>query len=290
MKIGNAHWFKLLTIAALLLLAGRTHAFYTNYLDVVSNTLAGAYSVLTNNPAPSRAEKQQIALIGRALKTFSAPSTSVAGDYAIFLKAATQLGPIGRQPAFLALGTNVFQVFTNEAQAEIVATGDRIAALSNFVRTKKAASNQLAQAQRTLDAIPSLTDIQLALVVGRQVFTKIVAANRLAQIGEEHPGFAPNGVVGKTLTHTQRGESGTVHFDNATTATDSDDEGAFTRDYTYTRTGLNTATLVLSNETESGTNTTTVKLRFTSATGGTFIFRQEEDGGTSNGNGTFTID
>jgi hypothetical protein len=293
MKIGNAHWFKSLTIAALLLLAGRAHALYTNYLDVVSNTLAGVYSVLTNDPSPTRVERQQIALIGRALNTLAKPSTSVADDYALFVKAAIQLGPIGRDPAFLALGTNVFQVFTNEAQAEIVATGDRIAALSEFVRSRKAASNQLAQAQRTLNSISSLTDIQLALVVGRQVFTKIVAANRLAAIGEAHPGFAPGSVIGKTLTHTENGHTGTLHFDDATNATNTEEgETPEVQSYTWTRTGLNTATLELTHSCEGGgTGTTTVKIHSTSATGGTFTAHNVDcDGSTGNQRGTFTID
>jgi hypothetical protein len=288
MKIGNARWFKLLAVAALLLLAGRSHAYYTNYLDVVSNTLTIAYSVLTNEPAPTRVQKQQIALIGRALKTLAKPSTSVAGDYALFVKAATQLGPIGNDPLFLTLGTNVFQSFTNEAQAEIVATGDRIAALSDFVRTKKPASNQLAQAQRTLDSISSLTDIRLALVVARQVFTKIVAANRLAATGEAHPGFAADSLIGKSFVHTEHGNTGTVHFDDDTNATETDDEGTRTDTYTYTRTGLNTGTLVL-NDSGGGSGTTTVKIHFTSATGGTFTFRHVGDDGNDSGSGTFTL-
>ncbi len=291
MKKGNVRWFKLLIIAGVLALANRSHAYFTTYLDPVSNALTFAYVTLTNNPEPSLAERQQIVLIGRALRTLSLPSTNVSGDYKLFVKAATQLGPIGQSPAFLELGTNVFDAFTNDAQAQIIATANRIAALNDFVGQKRAASNQIRQAQATLDKIPTLTDIRLALVVGRQVFNKINVANRLAAIAEAKPGFAPDAVIGKTLTHNESGRSGTVHFDDASNATQTESGGVPRASaYSWTRTGLNTATLVLTEEEESGTSTTTVKIKFTSGSGGTFSFKNVTGDSAETGYGTFTLE
>ena len=291
MKKGIAHWVKSPLVAGSLLLASGAQAYYTNYLDSVSNTLTFVHAILTNDPRPDASERRQIALIGRALRTLSLPSTTVAGDYKLFVKAAMQLGPIAEDPLFLELGTNVFDAFTNEAQVQIIAAGDRIAALSDFVRVKRAASNQVRQAQATLDRIPTLTDIRLALVVGRQVFNKINVANRLAAIGEAKPGFADDSVIGKTLTHEEPGNTGTVHFDDATNATQTETGGTpEAATYTWTRTGLNTATLVITAEEEGGPSITTVKLKFTSATGGTFSFRNDSGGGLETGSGTFTID
>ena len=291
MKMGIAHCVRSLLVAGSLLLASGAQAYYTNYLDSVSNTLTFVHAILTNDPSPDASERRQIALIGRALRTLSLPSTTVAGDYKLFVKAAMQLGPIAEDPMFLELGTNVFDAFTNEAQVQIIAAGDRIAALNDFVGVKRAASNQVRQAQATLDRIPTLTDIRLALVVGRQVFNKINVANRLAAIGEAKPGFATDSVIGKTLAHEERGNSGTVHFDDATNATQTETGGTpEAATYTWTRTGLNTATLVITAEDEGGPSVTTVKLKFTSATGGTFTFRNDSDGGLETGSGTFTID
>jgi len=291
MKKGIAHCVKSLVVAGILMLASGAQAYYTNYLDGVSNTLAYVYATLTNDPSPDASERRQIALIDRALRTLSLPSTTVAGDYKLFVKAATQLGPIAEDPLFLELGTNVFDAFTNEAQVQIIAAGERIAALNDFVGVKRAASNQVRQAQATLDRIPTLTDIRLALVVGRQVFNKINVANRLAGIGEAKPGFALDSVIGKTLTHTERGNSGTIHFDDALNATQTESGGSPEPvTYTWTRKGLHTATLEITAEEESGTSVTTVKLKFTSATGGTFTFSNVSGGGTETGSGTFTID
>ena len=288
MKTGNAHWFKLLLLAAMLALANRSHALYTNYLDVVVGALNFQYNVLTNDPSPTPAERQQIALMGRALRTLAKPSTNVAGDYNLFVTAATQLGPIASDPQFLALGTNVFNAFTNEAQAQIMATTDRIAALNQFVPTKRGASNNLRQAQLTLDRIPTLSSIQLALVLGRQMFAKIGAANRLAARGEALPAFALDSVAGTSITHTNRGGGfGTITFVDATNYTEIDDGSELgSGTYTYTRTGLNAATVVVNGVTPE-VFTVTVKLVFTGPNSGKFTAR--EAGNPTAGTGTFTI-
>lgn len=288
MKTGNAHWIKLTLLAVMLALANRSHALYTNYLDAVVAALNFQYNALTNDPAPTPSERQQIALIGRALRTLAKPATNVIGDYNLFVTAATQLGPIASDPQFLTLGTNVFNAFTNEAQAQIGATGERIAALNHFVPTKRGASNNLRQAQLTLDRIPTLSNTQLALVLGRQVFSKIGAANRLAARGEANPGFAADSVAGTSITHMNRGGGfGTITFVDATNYTEIDDGselGGGT--YTYTRTGLNTAILVINGVTPE-VFTVTVKLTFTAANAGKFSAR--EAGNPTAGTGTFTI-
>jgi len=279
---------RILILTIMLFVAGQSHALYTTYLDGVSNYLSGTYAYLTNLPSPTRADKATTGLIKRALRDLSKPSTSVPGDYGLFVMAVQHLGRLALTNAvLLEAGSNVFNAFTNDAQAEIIATADRIAALSDFVPTKRSAGIQLAQAQLALDRIGTLTDIKIALLVGRQVFVKIVAANRLAAIGEAHPGFAPESVVGVTLTHQEHGNTGTVHFDDATQATQTDSSGTNLSDYIWTRTGLNTATLVL---TESS-GSTTVKLHFTSATGGTFIFRNMDSssGAAESGSGRFNF-
>jgi hypothetical protein len=293
MKTGKTHFTKTIIVTVLLALANHSHALYTNFLNDAVGALTAQYNTLTSNPTPTRMERQAIARIQHAFKDLSKPSTSVAGDYNLFLAAALHLGPIAFSPDFAPIGSNVFKAFTNEAQAEIFATQARIAALSDFVRVKRAASTQITQAQGSLNGISSLTDPRLALIVGRLVFAKIVVANKLAAIGEAHPGFAPDSVVGKTITHHENGKTGMVHFDDATNATQTHNDGSMdTSSYTWTRTGLSTATLVVHEPCDGGgTGTTTVKIHFTSATGGTFSAHDVEcDGSTHNQAGTFTID
>jgi hypothetical protein len=286
MKKGIAHWLTRLLVAGLLLLTSQAHAYYTNYLDAVSNTLAFFYTSLTNQPSTTPSERQQIARIGRALRTLSKPSTNVAGDYKLFVKAATQLGPLAGDPSFLELGSNVFDAFTNEAQVEIFAAGERVAALNDFVRVKRAASNQVRQAQATLDRIPTLSDIRVALLVGQAMFNKITAANRLAAIGERKPGFALNAVAGTSLTHSNAESSGTVTFVDGTNFTESEVGGdPNSGTYTYTRTGLNSATLVLTSEGGGGEEEVTVKLVFTGEGRGKFNARN----GAERSKGAFTI-
>ncbi len=285
--MGNAHWFKLVLVAAMLMLASRSQAYYTNYLDSVVGALAFKYSQLTNDPSPTADERQQIARIGKALRTLAKPSTNVAGDYGLFLTAATQLGPIAQDPAFLEIGSTVFTSFTNEAQAEIIATGDRIAAQNQFVVTRRAASNNLNQAQNSLNRIPTLDDIQQGLLLGRQVFSKIRTANRLAAIGEAKAGFAANSLAGLRLRHTEGTNSGNIYFNNNVDATQTEADGDQAITYTYERTGLNTGTLVLNQGAEG---TTTVKLRLTSPGAGKFTFRHVNlDDSVENGQGTFTL-
>ena len=275
-------------VAGAMLFAGRSQAYYTNFLDVVSNTLTTAYNSITSNPTPTKREKREAAAMKRALKDLSKPSTSVAGDYNLFLAAAQHLGALAFSAQFAPVGSNVFDAFTNEAQAEIEATAARVDALNDFVRVKRAASNQVAKAEATLISLSTLTDPRIALIVTRVVFARITAANHLAGIGEAHPGLAANSLVGVTLHHEENNNnSGDVSFTSASEGTQTDNGGPQPFTYTYERTGLNTATLVLN---EDGGGTTTVKLKFTSATGGTFSFRHDGGGDdTQTGSGNFTL-
>lgn len=287
MNKGKLRWVFMLAVAATLLFGNRSHAYYTNFLDTASNALSFAYHSLTNT-ATNALQRRQAAIVLRALRDLSKPSTSVAGDYNLFVAAALHLGPLAFTPEFGPIGTNTFLLFTNEAQAQIDATAIRVAALNNFVRTKRPASNAVARARGTLNAIPTLTNPQLGILLARQVFAQIVIANRLATFGEAHSGFALNNLIGKTIQHTEQGETGSIFFNNDVQATQ---DALLDTAYTYTRTGLNTATLVLVENEGGGDSTTTVKLRFTSATGGTFTFRNvDSEGGIETGSGTFTTD
>ena len=279
---------KALVAGVLLMLATHAQAYYTNYLDVVSNTLAYAHGTL---PTTTPTEKKTVAIIGRALKDLSKPSTSVAGDYALFLNAAIHLGPLALQEPFGSLGSNVVAAFQAEVQAEIPVLYFRIASLNDFVRTKRPASNQLAQAIAKFSSIgTTVLDPQLGLLVAGQGFKNLTAAQRLATLGEANQGLVPASLVGLTMTHQERGRTGTDQFDDANNATEQDNDGTRSVTYTFNRTGLNTATLVLSHAVGGSASTTTVKLRFTSETGGTFTFKHTgSEGGSQSGPGTFTL-
>jgi hypothetical protein len=299
MKIAKILLMKTAVALALLApLGGQTHAACTNYQAELQAAAGAAYGVLTNelanttnNPPLTSPQKKKAAALTRAITFLTTPATNTAQAYNLFLKAAQALGPLALQGQIGAAGSNLFTAFLQESVAEIECTGDRIAALNEFVRSRRAASNQLVQARRTLVAISQQSNPQIGLLLGRQVYQKIVVANRLAAIGEAKPGHALSSVVGKTLVHTESDHTGNVQFTSDTEATESDSEGTNAVNYTYTRTGLHTATLVLTRSGDmGGTETTTVHLRFQSTSNGTFSYRHEDsDGSTENGNGTFTI-
>lgn len=287
MRTQKKHWIVTITIAALLSLAVQSQALYTNYLDEIEGLLATRYADLTNNPAPTNEEKKEIKAIAKAFKDLSAPSESVAQDYALFLKAALHLGDLAFQSPVSDAGSNVFNAFLFEAQAEIVALGQRVEALNKFVGVKRAASNQVVQAEAALISIRDLSDPKLGLLRAGLVFKKIVLANKLITKGEMHSGFAAENLVGRTLHHVQKDDSGDVSFTNDTEGSETEaGESPEPVSYTYERTGLNTADLVLT----TGDGVTTVKLKFTSASGGTFTARHVGGDGSNTEKGTFTLD
>jgi hypothetical protein len=298
MKTGKLILAKLTIILSLLALCGRSEAVCVSHQEKLIEALNGAggvlvaeYNARTNSDATPQ-QKREAKAIARALATLSTPATNTAQGYSIFLKAATQLGPLAVSGPIGVAGTNVFAAFTNQAQAEIDCTADRIGALGEFNRSKKSASNQLAQAQRTLNTIHTLSNPQIALLLGRQVYLKIVLANKLAAIGEAHPGFAVDGLIGMRLTHTERNETGTIDFINDVQANqDSGTDQAHPSTYTYDRNGLNTAALELKYPNNDGDeNVTNVKLKFLSSTNGTFTLKfHGGDGSRDSGNGRFTL-
>lgn len=300
MKTSKLFLAKVVVALALFALSGRAQAVCVSQMEDLTNALNNAYGVLlneyatlTNNPSPTPTERKQAAAIGHALVTLARPATNTAQLYGLFLKAAQQLGSLAlTHPQIAPAGTNVFNAFLNQAAAELGCTADRIAALNDFVRTKRSAAKQLTQAQNALMAIPQQQNVQIALLLGRQAFQKIVTANRLAALGEAKPGFALDAIAGKTLTHTEGDKTGSVVFDNDTEATLTDHDGGVSMaTYDYERTGLHTATLTLMIPAHmGGTDTITVKLRFRSNTNGTHSYRMESaHDGTENGKGTFTI-
>jgi len=298
MNMGKRTLAKFTVIISLFALCGRSQAVCVNHLGELNDALNTVGGVLVSelfartNGTPTAQQTREAKAIARALTTLSLPATNTSQGYGLFLKAAQQLGPLALQGQIGLAGSNVFSAFTNQAQAEIDCTAERVGALGEFNRSKRPASNQLAQAQRTLNTIHTLSNPQVALLLGRQVYLKIVLANKLAAIGEAHPGFAPDGVIGKTLTHTERGDTGTVEFINDTEANEIPaNDPAHSSTYMYDRNGLNSAALKLTFPGDpTGTNTTNVKLKFLSSTNGTFTFKFEDaDGSTGSGNGRFSI-
>jgi hypothetical protein len=89
--LGNAYRSRFAVGLALLAIAGQARALYTNFLNDGSNTLAGAYASLTNNPSLTRQEQRDATAIQRALKEFRKSSVSVAMDCSLFRAATAQL-------------------------------------------------------------------------------------------------------------------------------------------------------------------------------------------------------
>jgi len=298
MNMGKRTLAKFAVIISLFALCGRSQAVCVNHLGELNDALNTVGGVLVSelfartNGTPTAQQTREAKAIARALTTLSLPATTTSQGYGLFLKAAQQLGPLALQGQIGLAGSNVFSAFTNQAQAEIDCTAERIGALGEFNRSKRPASNQLAQAQRTLNTIHTLSNPQVALLLGRQVYLKIVLANKLAALGEAHPGFAADSVVGKTLTHTEGGNTGTVQFINDTEANETPaNDPAHASTYMYDRNGLNSAALKLTFPGDpTGTNTTNVKLKFLSSTNGTFTFKFEDaDGSKGSGIGRFSL-
>lgn len=278
MKTGKLPGIKSLAVAAMLLLANQSHALYTNYLDNITNLLA---QIAATNTDPKVAKA-----IAKAFKDVSKPSDSVAQDYNEFIAATIHLGALSFAPGIAEEGTNVFYAFINEAAAEIGAAGARVGALNKFVAVKKSASNQVALATQNLLSIPTYSNnFTRAIIALRLAFKQAEKANKLAARGEAHSGFALDSIEGGTLNfNVARGPTGFIHFDNATdfsrtTDVTNNDNGT----YTYERTGLSKAHLVLTPASEPVLD---IQLKYRTATNGTFTAKS--DGKTRRG--TFTLD
>src|SRR5689334_24705628 len=106
---------------------------YTNYLDELSNTVAVA-----NANLPSDAPAKVRSLLGKAVKDFQKRSTSVAGDYKIFIAVATHLMPLealidpGSSGALGGASSNAFTNFVIYAGAKVEELSVRIEAITPF--------------------------------------------------------------------------------------------------------------------------------------------------------------
>lgn len=266
MNIARFFGLKSLVIGAMLLVAGRAQALYTPELTAVSNGIAMYVTTLT---LPD--DRAEIRVATKALKALSRPSKSVADDYRRFLTASIQLGPYALQEPYSSAGSNVFAFFMGAAGLQFQDTSLRLAALNPFVRTRKAASNHLAQAYALFLANAAETNVQTALLRGQSIFNRLVVAARLVAIGERHQGNAANSLEDGILDYTERGGSGDIVFDDEDDATvEHAGDAPQPATYTYTRTGLNTGTLVL---TYGDGGTDTVKLRFSTTGTGRYTRR-----------------
>lgn len=272
----------LVTFALMGLLAQRASAVpVTNFLNGASNLLAQAYDVTAGIPKVHT-------LLGKALNDFQKPSTSVAGDFNIFLAAAQHLMPLQRMPGSEILSgtlggvlSNAFTNFMMEAVVEIMQAGTRLAAISDFQPQKRQAVAQLNQAMNALNVVTTTDNLQIGMLSVRLAFMRIGTAMKLLAAAEAKPGLARNSLVGQALEHTQRGEMGTVQLIDALNYDSTDGPGT----YEYTRTGLNSGKLVLHGA--SGAETT-VTMICKSSTRGTFKFVHVSDH-TTRGSGTFTL-
>ena len=288
MKNAKALLIKVFVAVAMLLLANRSHALTAPYLIQLSNDMAGYQAYLSTIPEAA----SEVKALGRALKDLSKPSSTVADDYSRYFIATLHLGTFAfTDPIVNGGGVYAFTNFMNDAFAKFVELNGRNEALNDFVKTRKSASNTLAQVDALLLANAVETNQQTGLIRGGQIFKKLVKAEKLVIKGEANQGFAPDDddLAGGTLNYEQRDESGTIEFTSETeyTHTIPGDETTVGT-YTYTRTGLNTAIVVLTEL--GGARTTTVKATFKSLGEGRFTlkFTGPIENGHSAGRFTFT--
>jgi hypothetical protein len=292
------HLVKIIVLAAMSLLAERSHALYSDILLDVSNTVATVYQGVTNGSIS--VSSSQRTRLRRAYRDLRQPSLSVERDYDIFVAAARHLGRSAFQEPFHEKGATAYTNFLIRAQYEILVVSNRVAALNQFVAVKGEARRAVRRAQDTYDGLVEglqsgqITDEQVGILVLQRVYHRIRKAKHLAAIGERHPGWAPDNVEGKMLSYTNRsGANGSIHFDDASTATQVDTDGnPNTVSYTWTRTSLNRGRLVLTAPCDEGPNmrTTTVRIRFRAVMRGTFSARQVEcDGSSGSSSGRFGI-
>lgn len=288
MKKAKSLLIKLFVAAAMLLLANQSHALTTPYLTALSNGVAFYQGQLAVSPLPEH--QKEARALARALRDLSKPTTTVAQDYQRFFLAVLHLGNYAYSDTNLTdAGVMTFLQFMNDAGAKIGELSARTNALNEFVRTRKAASKLIDQALVLLIANSTETNLQTGLLRGNRIFSKLVAAEKLVVKGEANQGFAPDDVhlSGGTLEYMQRDEDGTIRFTDDTNYEQETIEETTAGSYTYTRTGLNTATIVL---TEIGGSVTTAKLTFTSTGAGRYSLRFEgpSESGRAAGRFTFT--
>jgi hypothetical protein len=292
MKTANSILIKSFMAAALLLLAPASRALTTDYMVGLSNQLSGYRDALA--PSPAAEDQKKVRVFNRALKDLSKPTSTVAQDYDRFFLAVVHLGNYAFTDSILvAAGTQVSSNFIFDAASKIGELSARTNTLNEFVRTRKAAGKLIDQAFELLlinivnAGDTSQTNLQASLFRGRRIFSKLVAAEKLVIKGEAHQGFAPTVLyVGSTLVHTDRGGEGTITIKESNEYEDANTEETLAGQYSHVRTGLNTGTLIL---TENGGGVNTVKVNFRTATTGTYTFRFEQGADRERGAGRFTF-
>ena len=287
MKTAKSLLIKLF-VAAALLLANQSHALTTPYLINLSNDVAMYHAFLSTSP--DAAAKLEARALGRALRDLSRPTATVAQDYSRFFLATLHLGKFAfTDPILNAGGVVAFTNFMTDAFVQHLLLTLTNESLNPFVRTKKAASNVLVQAGALLQANALETNQSAGLLRGNRIFSKLVQAEKLVGYGLTHQGFAPNetDLSGATLEYVQRDEAGTIVFNSATGFTQTTPAETIQGDYTYIRTGLNTATIVLTEL--NGGSTTTVRITFTSSGAGRYTLRFVGPSEGGRGAGRFTF-
>ena len=288
MKTAKSLLIKLF-VAAALLLANQSHALTTPYLTDLSNNVAFYHSILSTST--NVVDKAEARALGRALRDLSRPTATVAQDYSRFFLATLHLGKFAfTDPILNAGGVVAFTNFMTDAFVQHFLLTLTNESLNPFVRTKKAASNALVQAGALLQANALETNQSAGLLRGNRIFSKLVQAEKLVGYGLTHQGFAPaDGTLeGGKIEYAERGETNTVDFTDATNYIQAANGEITVGTYTYTRTGLNTATIVLTEIGPSG-SVTTVKVTFTSTTAGRYAFRFVNTSESRRGAGRFTF-
>lgn len=287
MKITKSLVMQLFAAAALLVLAPSSRALTTDYMVGLSNQLSGYRDALA--PSPDEEHQKMVRTFNRALKDLSKPTTSVAQDYDRFFLAVVHLGKYAFTDSLLVeAGATISSNFIYDASVKIGELSFRTNGLNDFVPTRKAAMKNIDQAYALLIANLSETNQQTALVRGRQIFKKLVTAEKLVVKGEGRLGFAPQpgAISGAVLNYQERAKSGAITFTDSTNYEQRLVSETVAGNYTYTRTGLNTAVIVLS---QLGGRVTTVKVNFTTTTSGKFTFKFVNGADTGSAAGTFTL-
>ncbi len=288
MKTAKSLLIKLFVAAALLLLANQSHALTTPYMVGLSNQLTEYYHFLTNSPSPE--DKKEARAVAVALRDLKRPTTTVAQDYDRFFLAVLHLGKYtSTDPILAAAGANISSNFIYDAAVKIGELSGRTTNLNKFVATRKAAVKSIELAYALLVANLTETNQQTALVRGRRIFSKLTLAERLVVLGEARQGFAPSVLyVGSAFAYTNRTGGGTITIKESDEYEDANIEETVAGTYSYVRTGLNTATLILTEHGLSG-GVNTIKVTFRNATTGSFTFRFEQGADRERGAGRFTF-
>lgn len=281
MKTAKLHLTKFFVAAALLLLAHQSHALTTPYMVGLSNQLSGYYSQLTNSPLPEH--KKEARALAVALRDLKRPTTTVAQDYDRFFLAVLHLGQYAfTDTNLLVAGDLVAASFIGDAIAKVNDLSVRTNFLNNFVVTRKTAMKNINEAFTLIVTNLTETNKQTALLRGRRIFSKLVLAEKLVVRGEARQGFAPedNAATGAVFNYVGRNESGTITLTDPTNYTDANTNETVGGTYIYKRTGLNTATLELS---ETGSGVTTLRITFRLSSTGIYSYTYLD--GTDRGRG-----